>query len=137
MSRRRRGEKKPDPNLIWEIKVGCTGRETHKKLIFDTVWVWDDSGQLIIGHGKSRRGPHVEASVPDPIGAPAEILAAIMRGEIEEYPEPPVDYYNHPYRCPLCGLDYPIRAKRDSEIFGPLRDARVPFLDLSALRRVS
>jgi hypothetical protein len=125
MSRRRKPE--PDGRIL--IKVGCTGRGSHKRLIFDTVSVDADDTRFIVGHNQVSKGEPQEANVPRQDDHQSRLERILIA--------PPVEFHNHRYQCPLCGLDFPMDAATAGEkFFGPAAVAGVSFLDLSVLRAI-
>lgn len=122
MSRRR------EPNGLVLVKIGCTGRRSHKKLVFDTVSVSADGDRIAVIHDALDRGKSNEANVPnqDDLGMVERWLTA-----------PPVEFMNRVYKCPIClapsgqPLTLPMRSDKDGEIFGKLAAAGVSFLDIS------
>ena len=122
MSRRRK------PTAFLFVKIGCTGRSSHKRLIFDTVSVSADGDRIAVTHNAAGRGEVVKAQVPN-----QDDLGMIERWTAT----PKVEYVTRVYKCPICispsghPLTVPMRANRDGEIFGPLAANGVSFLDLS------
>lgn len=122
MSRRR----KPTDLLL--VKIGCTGRSSHKRLVFDTVSVSADGDRIAVTHNAAGKGEVVKTQVPnqDDLGLMERWAAT-----------PKVEYATRVYRCPICispsghPLTVPMRANKDGEIFGPLAANGVSFLDLS------
>lgn len=132
MSRRRK------PTALVLVKVGCAGRGTHKRLVFDTVALSaaeDAEGNpyVAVKHNAGRFHDLNDTNVPDE-DRPSEWLVESAGGVAVRTPR--VWFANNRYRCPLCKLDFPIRAEREGEIFGKAYAAGVSFLDLSSLSAI-
>jgi len=115
------------------VKVGCADRGKHKRLVFDTIELSvsvDTLGnpyvQVKHNAGVFKHGNETQvASSDDPT-----LFVRSMT-------EPNAEYANVVYRCPLCKLDFPIRAENEANIFGKAYASGVSFLDLSSLAAIT
>jgi len=120
--------RRSNPTAQLLVKVGCTGRGQHKRLVFDTVELSmsvDTLGvpYVAVRHNAGKFKHSNETQVPS-----SDDSTLFQRSLVD----PNAEFANIVYLCPLCKRNFEIRVENEAQVFGKALDLdRVSFLDLS------
>ncbi|MGP5608645.1 hypothetical protein [Arthrobacter rhombi] len=110
------------------IKIGCTGRDTHKRAILGSFYVL---GDLEEGEGETKMPSNKDLhNFTD--GEDYAFVKPLRAPEGHFDPSKGI-HKTYPFKCPKCGRDVPMGQIRLWRSLRQLKAAGLHFLDLSSL----